>query len=89
MCLVNVQLSLHENVVFSVSVRIAAYVIFIMWNSISGLYTCYHFRLNISCGGAVTVRSHQKKISGNFLRGGEGGEMFLRDGPIFEVVFNF
>ena len=90
-CFVNVQLSLHENVVFSVSARtcIAAYVIFIMWNSISGLDTCYHFRLNISCGGAVTVRSHQKKISGNFLRGGEGGEMFLRDGPIFGVVFNF
>ena len=90
-CFVNVQSSLHENVVFSVSARtcIAAYVIFIMWNSISGLDTCYHFRLNISCGGAVTVRSHQKKISGNFLRGGEGGEMFLRDGPIFEVVFNF
>ena len=69
---VNVQSSLHENVVFSVSARtcIAAYVIFIMWNSISGLDTCYHFRFNISCGGAVTVRSHQKKISGNFLRGG-------------------
>ena len=90
-CFVNVQSSLHENVVFSVSAGtcIAAYVIFIMWNSISGLDTCYHFRLNISCGGAVTVRSHQKKISGNFLRGGEGGEMFLRDVPIFEVVSNF
>ena len=37
-CFVNVQSSLHENVVFSVSARtfIAAYVIFIMWNSISG-----------------------------------------------------
>ena len=62
-CFVNVQSSLHENVVFSVCARMcnAAYVIFIMWNSISGLDTCYHFRLNISCGGAVTVRSHQKK----------------------------
>ena len=61
---VNVQSSLHENVVFSVCARMcnAAYVISIMWNS--------------------------KKISGNFLRGGEGG-MLLRDGPIFEVVFNF
>ena len=43
-----------------------AYVIFIMWNSISGLDTCYHFRLNISCGGAVTVRSHQKKYQVTF-----------------------
>ena len=55
-CFVNVQSSLHENVVFSVSARMcnAAYVIFIMWNSISGLDTCYHFRLNISCGVAGT-----------------------------------
>ena len=30
-----------------------------------------------------------KKIPGNFLRGGEAGRMFLRHGPIFEVVFNF
>ena len=61
-CFVNVQLSLHENVVFSVCALMdnAAYNIFIMWNSISGLDTCYHFRLNISCGVAVTVRSHQK-----------------------------
>ena len=53
-----------QNVVFSISARtcIAAYVIFIMGNSISGLDTCYHFRLNISCGVAVMVRSHQKKI---------------------------
>ena len=37
-CFVNVQSSLHENVVFSVSARTcnAAYVIFIMWNIISG-----------------------------------------------------
>ena len=61
---VSVQSSLHENVVFSVCARMsnAAYVIFIMWNSISGLDTWYHFRLNISCGVAVTVRSHQKNI---------------------------
>ena len=61
-CFVNVQLSLHENVVFSVCARMcnATYVIFIMWNSISGLDTCYHFQLNISCGVAVTVRSHKK-----------------------------
>ena len=84
MCLINVQLSLHENVVFSVCARMcnAAYVIFIMWNSISGLDAWYHFRFNISCGVAVTVRSHKKKTSGSFLRGGERG-MFLRDGPIF------
>ena len=68
MCFVNVQSSLHENVVFSVSARMcnAAHVIFIMWNSISGLDTCYHFRLNISCGVAVTVRSHQKKYQLTF-----------------------
>ena len=48
-CFVNVQSSLHENVVFSVSARtcIAAYVIFIMWNSISGLDACYHFRTSV------------------------------------------
>ena len=73
---------MHENVDFSVCARMcnAAYVIFIMWNSISGLDTSYHFRLNISCGVAVTVRSHQKKISGNFLRGG---------GDVFEGWANF
>ena len=40
-CFVNVQSSLHENVVFSVCALMcnAAYVIFIMWNSISGLDT--------------------------------------------------
>ena len=40
-CFVNVQLSLHENVVFSVCSRMgnAAYIIFIMWSSISGLNT--------------------------------------------------
>ena len=64
---VNVQLSLHENVVFSVCAHLgnAAYIIFIMWNSISDLEAWYHFRFNISCGVAVTVRGHQKK-SGNF-----------------------
>ena len=63
-CFVNVQSSLHENIVFSVCARMdnTAYIIFIMWNSISGLDTCYHFRLNISCGVAVMVRGHQKKI---------------------------
>ena len=67
-CFVNVQLSLHENVVFSVCARMynAAYEIFIMWNSISGLDACYHFRLNISCGVAVTVRSHKRKYQVTF-----------------------
>ena len=62
-CFVNVQLSLHENVVFSVCALMdnAAYIIFIMWNSISGLESWNHFRFNISCGLAVTVRSHQKR----------------------------
>ena len=58
---VNVQSSLHENVVFSVCARMcnAAYVIFIMWNSISGVDAWYYFRFNVSYGVAVTVRSHQ------------------------------
>ena len=62
-CFVNVQLSLHEHVVFSVCALMdnAAYIIFIMWNSISGLEPWYHFRFNISCGVAVTVRSQQQK----------------------------
>ena len=40
-CFVNVQSSLHENVVFSVCLPMdnAAYIIFIMWSSISGLNT--------------------------------------------------
>ena len=61
---VNAQSSLHENVVFSVCARMcnAAYVIFIMLNSISGLDACYHFRLNMSCGVAVTVGGHKKNI---------------------------
>ena len=60
-CFVNVQSSLHENVVFSVSALMgnAVYIIFIMWNSLSCLDASYHFRFNISCGMAVTVRSHQ------------------------------
>ena len=63
-CIALHESSLHENVVFSVCPLMgnASYIIFIMWNSISGLDTCYHFRLNISCGVAVTVRSHQKNI---------------------------
>ena len=89
-CFVNVQSSLHENVVFSVCVCVvnAAYIIFIMWNSISGLDAWYHFRFNISCGLAVMEKSH-KKISGNFLRGGERGKKNWRGGPIFEVVLIF
>ena len=65
---VNVQSSLHENVVFSVCARLfnAVSVIFIMWNSISGLNACYYFRLNISCEVVFTVRSHQKKYQVTF-----------------------
>ena len=51
----------------------AAYIIFIMWNSISGLDAWYHFWFNITCGVAVMGRSHQKN-SDIFLRGGEGGK---------------
>ena len=60
-CFVNVQSSLHENVVFSVFARMdnAAYIIFVMWNSVSSSEAWYHFQFNISCGVAVTVRSHQ------------------------------
>ena len=77
MCFVNVQLSLHENVVFSVCARVcsAVYVIFIMWNSISGLNAWYHFRFNISCGVAVPVRGHQEKIQVIFE--GRGGTFFF------------
>ena len=65
---INVRSSLHENVVFSVCARMcnAAYVIFIMRNSISGVDAFYHFRLNISCGVAVTARSHEKKYQVTF-----------------------
>ena len=64
-CFVIVQLYLHENVIFSVCARMgnAAYIIFIMWNSIFGVDAWYNFRFNISCGVAVKVRSHQE----NFL----------------------
>ena len=53
---------MHDNVVFSVCARMdnASYIMFIMWNSISGLDAWYHFRFNISWGVAVTVRSQQK-----------------------------
>ena len=66
MCFVNVQSSLHENVVFFACALMdnAVYIIFIMWNSIYGLERWYHFRFNISCGVAVTVRSHQQNFKG-------------------------
>ena len=52
--------SLHENVVFSVCAHMgnAAYILFIMWYSISSLDAWYYFRFNVSYGVAVTVRSH-------------------------------
>ena len=80
MCFVNVQSYLHENFVFSVCALMwnAAYVIFIRWNSISGLDALYHIRLNISREVAVMVRSHEKKKIRKFLRGGEGAILFLR-----------
>ena len=66
MFFVNIQSSLHENVVLSVCARMgnAAYIIFITWNSISGLDAWNHIRFNIICGVAVAVmgRSHQKKL---------------------------
>ena len=68
---VYLQSSLHENVVFSVCVRMgnARFIIFIMWNSIASLDTWYHFQSNIRCGVAVKVRSHQEKFLVIFLRG--------------------
>ena len=79
MCFVNAQSSLLENVAFSVCARMcnAPNVIFIIWHSISGLDTWYHFRLNISWGVAVTMSGHQsQKNIRYFLRGGEGGDVF-------------
>ena len=65
-------MSLHENVVFSVCacMGIDAYIIFIMWNLISGLDSWYHFRFNISCGVAITVRGHKKN---QVITKGKGG----------------
>ena len=79
MCFVNIQLSLHENGVFSVSSLMcnAAYAIFIMRNSISGLDAWYNFRFNISCGVAVTVRGHQKIIQVIFKGRGGGQTNFF------------
>ena len=42
-CFVNVQSPLYENVVFFAHISNAAYIIFIMWNTISGLDAWYHF----------------------------------------------
>ena len=69
----------------------AAYIMFIMWHSISGLDTWYHFRFNISCGVAVKVRSHQEKFQVIFLWGVEGADNFLEgeEGTIFWVAFIF
>ena len=76
--LIIVQSSLHENVVNSVCACMynAAYIIYIIWNPIFGLDAWYHIRFNISCGVAVTGRSHQKNIQVIYLRGGEGGNVF-------------
>ena len=73
---VNVQSFLHENVVFSVcaSMGNAANIIFIMWNSISGLDAWYHIQFNISCGVAVTVRSHQEKFQVTLYGEGRGSK---------------
>ena len=54
------QCTLHDNVVFSVCARMdnAMYIMFIMWNFISGLDAWYHIRFNISWGVAVKGKSH-------------------------------
>ena len=67
----------------------AACIIFIMWNSISGLEAWYHFQFNHSCGVAVIVRSYPEKFQVIFQGdvrgakkpkkfGGEGQFSFLR-----------
>ena len=59
-CFVNIQSSLHENVVFSVCLCLgnAAYIIFIMMNSISSLHAWYHIWLNtLLCCGCYGERS--------------------------------
>ena len=63
-CFVYAELSLHQNVVSSFCAHMgnAAYIIAIMWNSISGLDTWYHFQFNISCGVAGKVRCHQENF---------------------------
>ena len=57
----------------------AAYIIFIMLNSISGLDAWFHFQFNISCGVAVTVRGDQKKIQ-VIYRGRNGGTKQILEG---------
>ena len=73
-CFVNIQSSLHENVVVSVCACLsnALYIIFIMLNTISGLDAWYRFRFNISCGVAVTVRGHTKNQV--IIKGRGGGK---------------
>ena len=85
-CFVNIQSSLHENVV-GACMGNAAYIIFIMWNSISGLAAWYHFRFNISCGVAVKVRSHQEKFDVYVYR--EGGKKNLVGRANFQGPHHF
>ena len=75
-CFVNVESSLHENVVFSVCACVgnAAYIIFIIWNSISGLDAWYHFQFYTSCGVIVMGRSHKKKNQVTFYGEGRGAK---------------
>ena len=73
MCFVNVQLSLHENVVFFVwamprILYLSCGIPFPVWmpGIISGLM------FNISCGVDVMVRSHQQKFQVIFQGKGRG-----------------
>ena len=68
----------------------AEYIIFVMWNSISGLDAWYHFRFNISCGVAVTVRSHQEKFQVISLgEEGDGGKKVLEERANFQGCLHF
>ena len=74
---------LHQcTVVFSLCACIgnAMCIIFIMWNSISGLEDWYHFRFNNSHGVAVMVRSHQEKFQVIFQ--GDGKEKKNLEGRV-------
>ena len=80
--IVNLQSSLHENVVFSVCACMCN--VQCMWNSIFGLDTWYYSRFNINCGVAVAVKIH-------VIFKGRGGskKKIWRGGPIFKVIFIF
>ena len=89
MCFINVQSSLNRNVVSSVCARMgnATYIMFIMWNSISGLEAWFHFQFVISRGVAVFCLEVINKNFREFFKG-MGGEK-LGGGQFVKAVFYF